>query len=190
MARTFPTVGVSPIDAYSTDVRPTAYFEHVITDDGTERHNVELVATPTMISGGNYVNLNVVTTLAGTAAAWVSSIYAKIIQGTTKRVNGYLCAAELEVINTNTNVSDWFVLVLNGNSTTNGQHSAYIACRSYGTAVLGNLFWLDDTIEAAVGTKSASSLFSTNVATVATHHIKVMIGATAYFIMLTNTAAT
>jgi len=192
MARTFPTAGQSPIDAYNTQVRPSVYIEHVVTDDGTERHNVELVSTATMASGGNYVNLNITTTTAGTAAAWVSGIYSKITQGSTKNVNGYFCAAEFELVNSAANESANFVLVLNASNSganVSGQ-SAFIAFREYGSTARRDLFWLGTEIEDAVGTKSATTLFSTNVATVATHHLRITVGATPYYIMLTNTAAT
>jgi len=193
MARTFPTAGVSPIDVYNTQVRPGAYFEHVVTDDGTERHNVEVVSTPTMASAGNYVGLNVVVTTAGTAASWVSGIYSKVVQGSTKNVNGYLCAAEFELTNSAANESANFVIVLNSTNTganPSGQ-KAYIALRDYGTAANSMaLLWLGSEIEAAVGAKSATALFSTNVATVATHHLRIVVNATPYYIMLTNTAAT
>jgi hypothetical protein len=191
--RTLPTAGVSPIDVYNTAVRPGAYFEHVVTDDGTERHNVEVVSTPTMASGGNYVGLNVVVTTAGTAAAWVSGIYSKVIQGATKNVNGYLCAAEFEMVNSAANESANFVIVLNSSNTgaNPSSNKAYIALRDYGTAANANaVFWLGPEIEAAVGTKSATALFSTNVATTATHHLRIVVNSTPYYIMLTNTAAT
>jgi hypothetical protein len=192
MARTFPTAGQSPIDAYNTQVRPSMYIEHVVTDDGTERHNVEFVSTPTMASGGNYVNLNVTTTTAGTGAAWVSSIFARITQGSTKNVNGYLCAAEFELVNSAANESANFVLVLNSNNSgaNPSTQRAFIAIRDYGTSDCDALFWLGPEIEADVGTKSGTALFSTNVATEATHHLRIVINATPYYIMLTNTAAT
>jgi hypothetical protein len=192
MARTLPTAGLSPIDVYNTAVRPGGYFEHVVTDDGTERHNVEMVATPTMASGGNYVNLNLTTTTAGTAAAWVSGLYSKITQGSTKNVNGYFCAAEFELVNSAANESANFVMVLNSNNSgaNPSTERAYLALRDYGSSDCEAFLWLGPEIEAAVGAKSATTLFSTNVATVATHHLRIVINATPYFIMLTNTAAT
>lgn len=185
-ARTFPTAGLSPIDAYSTAVRPTAYFEHVITDDGTERHNVELVATPTMASGGNYVNLNVVTTTAGTAASWVSSIYAKITQGSTKNVNGYFCAAEFELVNAAANVSDNFVMVLNyqNNGAARGSHESYIALRDYGSLAANSFLWLGD---ATIGTNSTTVLISSTGAKTHSHSIRIIVGSTAYWLMCTST---
>lgn len=110
----------------------------------TELHGVEINQTATHISGGNMVALNVTQTTAGTAGAWSSAIYAKVTQGTTKNVNGYLSAIECELVNSNTNVSDWFPLVINANSTTLGSHSSFIALRNYGTAVLNSLFWVGD----------------------------------------------
>ena len=192
-ARTLPTAGVSPIDVYSTAVRPCAYFEHTVTDDGTERHAMEIVSTATMASAGNYAGLNIVVTTAGTAASWVSGLFCKVVQGSTKNVNGYLCAAEFEMTNSAANESSNFVIVLNSSNTgvNPSGHKAYIALRDYGTAALANAFlWLGDEIETAVGTKSATALFSTNVATTATHHLRIVVNATPYYIMLTNTAAT
>lgn len=177
-ARTLPTAGVSPIDVYNTAVRPGGYFEHVVTDDGTERHNVEMVSTPTMASAGNYVNLNVTTTTAGTAAAWVSSIYAKITQGSTKNVNGYFCAAELELVNSAANVSDNFVLVLNyqNNGSGRGSHESYIALRDYGSLAANSLLWIGDS---TIGSNVTTSLVSTSTSDVtATHCVRFLVGST------------
>jgi len=110
----------------------------------TEVHGVEWNYTPTLASGGSAVGVNIAVTTAGTAGSWASGFYSKVTQGTTKNVNGYISGGEIEVVNTNTNPSDWFPLVLNANSTNNGSHSSFIALRNYGTAVLNSLFWVGD----------------------------------------------
>ena len=121
----------------------------------TEVHAIELNYTPTLASGGSAVGANVAVTTAGTAGVWASAFYGKVTQGTTKNVNGYISGAEFEVINTNTNVSDWFPLVLNANSTNLGSHSSFIALRNYGSAVLNSLFWVGDA--ALINATAASS---------------------------------
>ena len=150
----------------------------------SEEHGFDLAVTGTMASGTGMVGLNVAVTPAGTAAAWVSGIYAKVTQGTTKRVDGYISGAEFEVVNTNTNPSDWFPLVLNANSTNNGQHSAYIALRSYGTLALNQLLWIEDQTIGSDG--NTTSLVSANNPAACTHTIRFMIDNTAYWIMCVN----
>lgn len=171
MARTFPTCGVSPIDAYVTDDRPCAYFEHIVTLPSTaEVRAVYVVATPTMISGGNYIGFDVRVTTAGTAGTWASAIYAKMTQGTTKNVNGYLCAAEFELANAVVNPSNMAVLVLNCSVSYTGTPPAavpYIMCRDYGSTD-ADVFarFLDHTKATTDGTKLISSTtgtFETNV---------------------------
>jgi len=154
----------------------------------TELHAWELNYTATNISGANMVGLNIAMTTAGTAAAWNSAIYAKVTQGTTKNVNGYISVAEFELINSNTNVSDWFVLVLNANSTTMGSHSSYIALRDYGTTDLNSFLWFPDH---TVGTNSSTVLVSTGADATATTYMRVIgPSGTPYWILMTTTAPT
>ena len=171
MARTFPTVGVSPIDVYNVDDRSSAYFEHVVTaPDTSEFRNVYIVSTPTMISGANYMALDVRVTTAGTAGTWASAIYAKITQGATKNINGYLCAAEFELSNSVAIPSDMAVLVLNATVSYTGTPAAcipYIMCRDYGSTdadIFARFF--DHTKATTDGSKlisSVSDTFETNV---------------------------
>lgn len=149
-----------------------------------EAHANDIVSTGTLSSGDSLVGLNIAVTTAGTAGTWASGIYAKVVQGTTKNVNGYLSGAEIEVVNTNTNPSDWFPLVLNANSTTDSQHAAYIACRSYGTHALSRLFWIED--QTIAGDGDTASLVSANNPTAATHCIKIIIDDTDYWLMAVN----
>ena len=154
---------------------------------GVERHNVEITASGEMASGSGLVGLNIALTPIGTAGAWASAIYAKVVQGTTKRVNGYISGVEIEVVNTNTNPSDWFPLVLNANSVANGQHSAYIALRTYGSLALNQFLWIEDQTIGA--DNDVTSLVAANNPTAATHTLRIMIDDTAYYIMLCSAAA-
>jgi hypothetical protein len=125
-----------------------------------EEHAASIAMGGTLSSGDSMVGLNIAVTTAGTAGQWVSALYAKVVQGATKNVNGYLCAAEFEVTNSADNISAWFVMVLNaGNSgSTSGSNSAYVALREYGSTPVPNLFWF---AENAIGTKSDTSLLTT-----------------------------
>ena len=153
-----------------------------------ELHAWELNHTGTQASGGGQVSLNIKHTTAGTAGAWSSGLFVNITQGTTKNVNGYLCAAEFEVTQSNTNVSDWFVLVLNAVSTTMGSHSSYIALRDYGALDLNSFLWFPDH---TVATNDATVLVSTGADATATTYMRVIgPSGTPYWIMMTTTAPT
>lgn len=189
MARTLPTAGVSPLDVYLTELRPCGYFEHVVTIATTELHALDVVAVPTCVSGSNYVGGNFQVAPLGTAASWVSGIYAKVTQSSTKSVNGYISAAEFEVVNAADNVSDWFVLVLNAsNSGANpGTHASYIALRDYGSTDIQSLLWVST--DHTIGTKSDTALM-TSFADGAhiSHAIRIIAGATPYWILCSSQA--
>lgn len=147
----------------------------------TESHGLDVASTGTLSSGDGLVGGNFVTTTAGTAGAWASGVYAKVVQGTTKNVNGYLSGAEFEVVNTNTSVSDWFPLVLNANSTTLGSHSSYIALRDYGSTDLNSFLWIPS--DHTVGTASNTSLITTAAYLAATHGIRIIVDGTPMWIL-------
>lgn len=172
MARTFPAAGQSPIDVYMTGLRPCAHLE----------------AVPILVAGSEYIGLNIAVTPTGASGNWVTSIFAKVTYGATLLSQGYIDVAEFELVSTNTSPCYCFALGLNFNSAATDPHSAFIALRDYGAAPCKNVFYLGTEIEAAVGTK-ADVLFSTNVAGDATHHLRIMIGATKYYIMLSNAIA-
>jgi len=186
MARTFPTAGVSPIDVYSTDTRPCGYFEHVVTLDSTERHNIEIASTPTFASGYSHVGLNIVETTAGTAGAWACGIYSKVLQGSTKNIDGYLCAGEFEMNNSTTNGSAASCLTLDWIN--NGNHTstmAYIQLRDYGSTAQRCLFEFTD---ATIGADSdTTTLITANNPTAATHCIRFTVKNVPYWIMCVNT---
>lgn len=190
MARTFPSAGVSPCDYYNVDDRSTAYFEHVVTaPDTTEFRNVYAVSTVTLISGANYIGVDSRVTTAGTAGAWVSALYCKVTQGSTKNVNGYLCAAEFELTNSAANVSDWFVIVLNASNSgaQQGSHSSYIALRDYGSTDIQSLLWVST--DHTIGTKSDTALMTTFAdGAHISHAIRIIAGATPYWILCSSQA--
>jgi hypothetical protein len=181
---------------YDIKKRITTIKAHLGTITG-EEHGVDIVNTGTLSSGDSIVGLNIVTTPAGTAGTWASGIYAKVVQGTTKRVNGYLSVAELELSIAGTyNPSDLAVLVLNSTITNtalvNCTHKGYIWLRDYGTdggAALGstsmpNLFiFMDQTIGADT---DGASLLAANTIASSTHTIRFVVGTTPYYIMCAN----
>ena len=176
MARTFPTVGVSPIDVYNTAVRPGAYFEHVVTLDGTARYSVQLVGTPTFKQTGDYVNLWIETTPAGTLGTWATSIFAKITQS-VESVDGYICAAEFEVNKSGsiTNRQYGVIVLNNGNNIAGAQSSsAFIVCREYGSNVLNALVKFGDN---ASYSASASTAVAVSAAAdgAATHKVRCIV---------------
>ena len=154
-----------------------------------EEHGTSLAVAGVLSSGDSLVGLNVAVTPTGTAGSWVSGIYAKVTQGSTKAVNGYISGAELEVINTADNVSDNFVLVLNSNSSGNqrGQHESYIALRSYGTKAANSFIWIEDQTIGA--DNDVTSLIAANNPTAATHTLRFICDDTAYYLMVCAAAS-
>lgn len=194
MARTFPTIGVSPCDFYVTVARPAGYFEQVVTLPSTaEVRAVYIVGTPTMISGGNYIGLDVRVTPAGTAGTWASAIYAKMTEGATKHINGYLCAAEFELSNAAPSPSNMAVLVLNATVSYTGTPPAcipYIMCRDYGSTD-ADIFvrFMDHTKATTDGTKLVTSTaggFESNVDIA----VSCMYGTTKFWLLGSTTTPT
>ena len=141
------------VDAAGVDVKmfgatASAYAEwdasadrfNVVTVSGRaitgEEHAVDITNGGTCSSGDSMVGLNVVTTASGSAASWVSGLYVKATQA-SKVVNGYICAAELELASTAAGSSDLAVLVLNSTNTLTGSPPAcvpLIMAREYGAS--------------------------------------------------------
>jgi len=162
----------------------------------TELHGWELAQTANFISGGSIVGLNIVQTTGGTAGTWAAPLYCKVVQGTTKNVNGYITAGEFELSFSalaSGNLSDHFVITLNylnnDPNIANVQDHAYIALRDYGTASeCRNLFWFAD-LETlgSVNTRiisNAGAAYETNCNTA----IRIQVGTTPYWILATSTA--
>lgn len=152
-----------------------------------EEHAMDITYTGILSSGDSLVGLNVAVVPTGTAAAWVSGIYAKVTQATTKSVSGYISAAELEVVQSGTyNPADWAVLVLNSNnSIVSGSQAAaaYIFLRDYGSVALPTLLRFYD---ATIAITDKTTLLSTSAALASTHTIRMLIGTTPYWILLNN----
>ena len=102
-----------------------------------EDHVLDIAYDGTLSSGDSMVGCNVAVTPAGTGGTWVSAFYGKVTQTGTKAVNGYISAAEFEVVlGGSYNPSDWAVLVLNATDNNTGgspSRSAYIYLRDYGS---------------------------------------------------------
>ena len=190
MARTFPTVGISPIDAYVTDDRPAAYFEQVVTlPDTTLVNTVKIVSTPTMISSGVAVGLRVAIAPAGTLGSVVDALYVSFTEDTTKRVWGYFSAAEFELVMGAAahDLASHAVLVLDymsGNTSgTVAENHAYIMFREYSSGTkCKNLFSLPDATDVAGGIFEAVAQADSD------HGLRIMVGSTPYWIMLSDTA--
>lgn len=150
-----------------------------------EEHGIEINYTGTMASSSGAVALNIAMTTAGTAGAWACGIFAKVIEGATKNVNGYLNAAEFELQVAATNPSDYCVMALNSIITTSlCSHPAYMYMRDYGTTAMQNLFWFADQ---AVGTTSKTVLLSSTSDLAASHTIRFLISGTPYWILCNST---
>jgi len=190
--RSLPTVGMSPIDVYNTQLIPGAYFQHVVDLDSTERHNVEVVSTATFASGESHVGLNIVENAAGTAGAWMSGIFVNAVQDSTKRINGYLCAGEFQLSNAADNASAMSVLTLNWVNTSSspgapgGSTQAYIQLRDYSSGTpCSALFEFTDI---TVGSADATSLIcEMGSATTASHVIRITVKNTPYWILMDST---
>jgi hypothetical protein len=154
-----------------------------------EEHMWDIAYNSTMASGSGAVAHNIVHTTGGSAGAWACGIYAKVVQATSKKVNGYLNAAEFETtISGSYNCSDYCVLALNSTFTNTGgavSHPAFIYFRDYGTADKTNLlFWIaDNTIATTDGTK----LVTTSAGKTHSHSIGIQVGATKLWLMCTST---
>jgi len=151
-----------------------------------EEHAFAVSYAGILSSGDSMVGGNFAVTPTGTAGVWVSGIYAKVTQGETKAVNGYISGAEFEVINSADNVSDWFPLVLNAHNdgAQHGTHAAYMALREYGTTALGRLFWFADQ---SIGTKDNATLLTTFAdGAHITHAVRVLAGETPLWLLASN----
>lgn len=191
--RTLPNAGMSPIDGYIKDDRPAGFFEQIVTlPNTTEVNCVKVVGTPTMISAGNYAGLRVEVAPVGTAGGWAAGIYSKVTQDSTKRINGYLCAGEFELINSADNASAMAVLTLNWNNSSSspgvpgGSTQAYIQLRDYSSGTpCSALFEFTDI---TVGSADATSLIcEMGSATSASHVIRITVKNTPYWILMDST---
>jgi hypothetical protein len=182
---------------YALYAEGIAHGTYINADAGTitgEEHCSDIVNTGTLSSGDSLVGLNIVTTAAGTAGSWVSGLYVKTVQA-SKMVNGYICAAEIELQSTAAGASDNAVLVLNSTRNHTGSPPAcdpYIMLREYGTTY-GNVFVriFGDTGQGATNAVNAALLVSQAKAA---HEadcdvvIRCMVGSTPVWLLATTVA--
>ncbi len=155
-----------------------------------EEHGLDVTVSGTLSSGDGLVGANLITTLSGTAGAWGCSLFAKVIQGSTKSIDGYLNAAEFELINSAANASAMAVITLNWNNSATspgapgGSTQAYIQLREYSSGTpCSNLFEFTDV---TIGSASATVLITPRTASAVSHGIKMTVKNTPYWIMLSN----
>jgi len=168
---------------------------------GAELHGLTITAAGTFAGGSTgLVGLNVVTTTAGSAGMWANAIYARVVEGTTKNVNGYISVAEFqaEVAQTTAPPCSIQILALNSAVTHTGMRSgsgmAYIGLHDYGsdagvfngqTSMNALFLFAEQTIS---GTDpDGTSLLAPNTIAISTHTIRFLIGATPYYIMCADT---
>lgn len=189
MARTFPTIGQSPIDAYTTGRVPASYFEFAGTiTTGQEWHGNEIVAAPVLTSGSSYVGQNIVVTATGTSGSWVSGSFTKVaINPATFIAGGYVSAAEFELAISGTlQTCDFGVIVLDGAQSNTFSptmpRGAFILVNDWGATEIPNFVRLSST---SVGSAD-TSLFATKSGATVSHTLKMMVGTTSYWIMVSN----
>jgi len=192
-ARTFPSVGQSPIDAYTTGRVPASYFEFAGTvTTGQEWHGNEIVAAPVLTSGSSFVGQNIVVTPTGTSGSWVSGSYTKVaINPSTFIAGGYISAAEFELAISGTlQTCDFGVIALDGNQSNTFSpvmpRGAYILLNDFGATEIPNLFRLMGFTTGA-DTDTTSLFAATTTGAAVSHTLKIMVGTTPYWIMVSNT---
>lgn len=177
---------------YATSCLKAAYFN---CDHGAitgEEHSLDLATTGTLSSGDSLVGVNVVATALGSAATWVSGLYVKAVQA-SKVVNGYICAAELELASVAANAADHACLVLNMNNNHTGSVpvSPYIMLREYGTTK-ADCFVRIYNDAGQSGTTDATKLITTvsdNYELNCNYAIRCMLGSTPIWLLATSSAA-
>jgi len=149
-----------------------------------EEYAISLTHGGTLSSGDSMVGINIATTASGANASWVAGIFSKVIEGSTKVVDGYMAAGEFEYQTSCDTASAAYCLALQwGNSSANHPaQAAYITLRDWGTTKCQA--FLEIGAEHTAGSDgNLTKLWSANVATASTHTIRITHGGTAYFIM-------
>lgn len=179
-------LGLAPIERFDAFAPIYLSVGTSTTPISGEEHALDVDYAGLCSSGDSMVGLDVSVTPAGSAATWVSGIFAKVNQTSTKAVSGYLCAAELEInLGGSYNPSDWAVLVLNSNDDNTGSNSnnAVILVRDYGNREPANFVRLYDTTP---GSGSPTALFTAETSGTLSHLLRIMVGTTPYWIMVTD----
>jgi len=193
MARTFPDLGQSPIDAYMTTSRPCAWFEQVFTIPDTETcRAVKVVGTPTMIASSKYAGITSLVCPIGTGATWVGAIQAHLSQDTVKACNGYMAAGLFSIENAVDSPCSAAVISLSWkNKATTGfggvMHS-FIQFREYSTVgyQCKCLFELTDT-DATAAASATTMVCQMGNATTCSHVIRISCNGVPYWIMMDST---
>jgi len=192
MARTFPSVGQSPIDAYTSGKIPASYFEFAGTiTAGEEWHHNEIVCAPVLTAGSSFVGQNIVVNAIGISGSWVSGSFTKVaIDPATFVGGGYISAAEFELAISGTlQTCDFGVIVLDG-----AQSNTFSPVMPRGSFILIN-DWGDTKIPNFVRVMNQSvgsdgdttSMFAASDSTrVSTHTLKIMVGTTPYWILCSS----
>lgn len=186
MARTFPSIGVSPLDAYITDARPGLYIEQVITLPSTSTvFAARIKQYPTVISGGKMRGLSVlVEALAGSGGASLIGITGIAEQDTTKRVDGYMAGGAFTVISGAAQAGAMYCVELTYKNTASSpgqpiESHAYIGLRDYSTTVdCSNIFYFVDASPSA----DDDVIFATQTSWSVSHTLRMRVGSTTYYI--------
>jgi len=155
----------------------------------TELHALELNYTATAVSGANMVGLNIAVTTAGTAASWISGLFVKITEPTTKTVNGYFCAAEFELATSCATSSAMAVITLNSNITAMGSdnNTAFIKCQDWGTEEMPALFDITSLDEGSTSNTTLWTTTGTGYEDNVDYAIRIVRSATPYWITACST---
>lgn len=161
----------------------------MLLDSGTissEEHGLGLTYTGVLSSGDSMVGGNFAVTPTGTAGQWVSGIFAKVTQGSTKAVNGYISGAEFEINNTAASPSQMHVLSLNMNNTGAKNNHSFIQFHNYGSTGVEYLLKLCES-GISIATTDDAALVSTVTADPAcTHQIRINVAGTLMWLMCTT----
>lgn len=152
MARTLPSVGLSPIDGYvEGDKRPVGYFEHVCTLDNDSYGAVRVKGTPTMVSGARYAVVKALCYPVGANGTWAGAVQGHLEQSTVKAIDGYMAAGLFSVENSALACSSAAVISLSWKNKAitgfGGVMHSFIQIREYSTVgyQCNNLFEMADT---------------------------------------------
>lgn len=199
--RTFPSVGMSPVDVYlEEDGRPCAYFKHVIPVGAIEKWSVEIVSIGTF-SGppqqGTLVGLKVDVTGVGNNGMLAYGIHVRVIT-VGKVLTGFCAAGAFEIASTNvTDQCDSAILDLRDrdNGTATHPASSYIRLRQKGTQASDtgrrNFVNFYDEDEASAHDSGRMLTETSNTSTdsiAATHLIRCFINDAVIYLMATTTA--
>jgi hypothetical protein len=157
----------------------------------TEVRGTDLAFTGSLYgSGSTAVGQNIVLTTAGTGGTWASALYAKISQGTTKNVAGYLCAAEFEISLAACTGGPAQFSVLTLNSADNNSTAtirSFIWMREYGSLANNAFVRFGLGSEFTVATTDKTTLLSTAADLGVSHTLRILVGETPYWILLNAT---